>query len=150
MNRPDEAKRPKVGVSLLVVRRFDGRAHILLGQRRGSHGKNEWGTPGGHQEFGEGYEETALSELEEECGDEITVTRPDFLCVTNLRAYVDLGKHYTDIGMVSHWISGDPKLMEPEKCLGWSWHPVDQLPAPLFAPVENLVLAWHTGQPYFG
>lgn len=145
----DESNRPKVGVSLLVVRQFDGRQHVLLGQRRGSHGVGEWGTPGGHQEFGESYEETALSELEEECGDEINVTRPRFLCLTNLREYVDQGKHYADVGMVAHWVSGDPRLMEPEKCTGWTWHPIDRLPTPLFAPVENLVIAYHTGQPYF-
>jgi len=52
----DESNRPKVGVSLLVVRQFEGRQHVLLGQRRGSHGEGEWGTPGGHQEFGESYE----------------------------------------------------------------------------------------------
>jgi 8-oxo-dGTP diphosphatase len=39
--------------------------------------------------------------------------------------------------------------MEPEKCTGWTWHPIDRLPTPLFAPVENLVIAYHTGQPYF-
>ena len=150
MTRDETAPRPKTGISLLVIRQFEGRLHVLLGQRRGSHGEGEWGTPGGHQEFGETFEESGLSELEEECGDEITVTRPRFLCVTNLRGYLDQGKHYTDIGMVSHWVSGDPKLMEPEKCLGWTWHPIDNLPTPLFEPVENLVIAYHTGQPYFG
>lgn len=139
--------RPKVGISLLVVREFDGVPYILLGQRRGSHGEGEWGTPGGHLENGETFEQGALGELLEECGDEIEVTRPRFLCVTNLRQY--LPKHYTDIGMVSHWVSGDPKLMEPQKCLGWTWHPIDRLPTPLFGPVENLVIAYHTGQPYF-
>src|SRR5690606_30230125 len=76
-------------------------------------------------------------------------TRPRFLCLTNLREYTDQGKHYADVGMVAHWVSGDLRLMESEKCTGWTWHPIDRLPTPLFAPVENLVIAYHTGQPYF-
>jgi len=145
--RPDTAERPKTGISLLVIREFDGEPYLLLGQRKGSHGEGEWGTPGGHLENGESFEEGGLNELGEECGDEIQVTRPRFLCVTNLRQY--LPKHYTDIGMVSHWTSGDPKLMEPDKCLGWTWHRLDRLPTPLFAPVENLVIAYQTNQSYF-
>ncbi|AXH66331.1 hydrolase [Streptomyces phage Satis] len=149
MNRDETKPRPKVGVSLLIVREFEGKPFVLLGQRKGSHGENEWGTPGGHQEFGESYEDTALNEKTEECGDKLVISRPRFLCLTNMRAYMDQGKHYADVGMVAHWISGDPQLMEPEKCLGWTWHPIDRLPSPLFEPVENLVISYHTGQPYF-
>jgi 8-oxo-dGTP diphosphatase len=147
VDRNDTAERPKTGISLLVLREFDDVPHVLLGQRRGSHGEGEWGTPGGHLENGETFEQGALGELLEECGDEIEVTRPRFLCVTNLRAY--LPRHYVDIGMVSFWKEGVPRLMEPEKCLGWTWHPIDKLPVPLFAPVENLVIAYHTGQAFF-
>lgn len=149
VERFDEKKRPKVGVSLLVVREFDGKPHVLLGQRKGSHGEGEWGTPGGHQEFGENCETTALCELVEECGPDIKVSHPRYLCTSNLTAYTDLGKHYLDVAFVSHWISGDPKLMEPEECTGWLWHPMDSLPTPLFAVVENLAIAFRTGQPYF-
>lgn len=149
-DRSDQMKRPKVGVSLLVIREFGGVPHVLLGRRRGSHGEGEWSTPGGHQEFGERYEITALSELKEECGDDIEVTWPRFLCVTNLTAYTDQGKHYTDMGFVSYWLMGDPKVMEPDKCDEWLWHPLNTLPTPLFATINNLVTAFRTGQPYFG
>ena len=94
--------------------------------------------------------ERALSELAEECGPDLKVTHPRYLCTSNLTAYTSIGKHYTDVGVVSHWLSGNPELMEPEKCLGWSWQPMDMLPDPLFAAVENLVIAFRTGQPYFG
>lgn len=147
MKRDDSAERPKTGISLLVIREIEGKPNLLLGQRKGSHGAGEFATPGGHLEHGESFEWGALNELTEECGDEIGVTHPRFLCVTNLREY--LPKHYTDIGMLSFWIDGEPWLMEPEKCLGWDWYPVDSLPTPLFASVENLVIAYRTGQPYF-
>lgn len=148
--RSDETKRPKVGVTLLVVREFSGTPYILLGQRKGSHGEGEWSTPGGHQEFGESYEATALSELREECGHDIEITYPRYLCTTNLTAYTSVGKHYTDVAFMSYWVGGEPKLMEPDKCLGWEWLPMDDLPTPLFATIKNLITAYRTGQPYFG
>lgn len=142
-----KAERPRVGVSLLVV--MDGE-RMLLGQRRGSHGFGEWGTPGGHQEHGETYEETALRELAEECGPGLRVTHPRFLCVTNLRHYVaDSGRHYTDVALVSHWLSGDPVVMEPEKCAEWRWVDLNAVHVRAFAVVPNLQEAYRTGRPYF-
>lgn len=139
-------ERPRVGVSLLVVRD----QFVLLGLRKGSHGTDEWGTPGGHQEHGESYEETALRELKEECGGALHVTYPRFLCVTNLRQYIsDSGRHYTDVAFVSHWLSGEPELLEPEKCEGWHWCRTDKLPDNQFGAVPNMLQAHRTGRPYF-
>lgn len=142
-----ENNRPQVGVSLLVVDETEHGIYVLLGKRLGSLGKGQWRTPGGHQENGESYEETALRELREECGSGLEAGRPRFLCVTNLMTY--LPKHYTDIGMIIRYRSGSPELMEPEKCDGWQWFRIDSLPVPRFATVDSLVIAYHTGQVYF-
>lgn len=139
-------ERPRVGVSLLVVRN----GAFLAGRRLGSHGQGEWGTPGGHQEFNETCEETALRELHEECGDDLTVTVPRYLCTTNVRDYVaKSGRHYVDVAFVSHWTGGEPKLMEPRKCAEWRWLSVHSLPPRVFAVVPNLLEAYRTGRPYF-
>jgi len=140
--------RPMVGISLLVVDEINRPVpYVLLGKRKGSHGEGQYGTPGGHLENGESYEEAALRELREECGDSILVTSPRFLCVTNLTTY--LPKHYTDIGMVVHQYGGTPANIERDKCEGWEWHPIDRLPTPRFGAVDNLVVAYKTGQHYF-
>ena len=55
---------PRVGVGVLVVR--DG--HLLLGQRRGSHGAGTWALPGGHLERGEDAVACGRRELLEETG----------------------------------------------------------------------------------
>lgn len=141
--------RPTVGISILIVDEFAGNdgPRVLLGKRSGSHGEGQYGTPGGHLENGESYEEAAWRELREECGSSITVAAPKFLCVTNLRAY--LPKHYTDIGMIMRFQGGLPFNAEPTKCAGWEWHSISRLPTPRFGAVDNLVIAYETGQVYF-
>lgn len=141
-------ERPKVGISLLVLRWSGTTYEALLSQRKGSHGEGEYGTPGGHMEQGETFEEGALRELEEECGEHFKVTPPQFLCASNVLDY--LPKHYVDIGMVAHWVSGVPVQMEPDKAGPWVWHPLSDLPSPLFSVVENLKEAHRDGRTYFG
>jgi 8-oxo-dGTP diphosphatase len=143
--KPVERPNPRVGVSLLVIKH----GRLLLSRRAGSHGAGEFGTPGGHQENGESYEETALRELGEECGPDLIVTTPRFLCLTNLRRY--LPKHYADVGMVTHWVDGEPMVPEAEreKVVGWGWYSLYDLPNPVFGAVHNLVEAYRTGRPFF-
>ena len=142
-----QTPRPMVGISFLIVDESGPDIRVLLGKRHSSHGEGQYGTPGGHQELGESYEEAALRELAEECGPHFRVGPPRFLCVTNLMGY--LPKHYTDIGMIARHRGGAPETMEPDKCEGWRWFPIDELPTPRFGPVDNLVIAYHTGQVYF-
>lgn len=142
------APRPMVGVSLFIVDDSDeDNVKVLLGKRKGSHGEGEYGTPGGHMENGESPMEGALRELVEECGPFFHVSRPRVLCFTNLTAY--LPKHYLDIGVIARYRSGAPEKMEPDKCEGWEWYPINELPTPRFAVIDNLVIAYETGQMYF-
>lgn len=136
-------ERPKVGLALLVVRGDS----ILLAKRKGSHGAGQYATPGGHMEYDESFEDGILREVAEECGPYMLLTRPRFLCLTNLRTY--LPKHYVDIAFVSHWVTGRPQVMEPDKCEGWEWHPLDRLPDNRFGSIDNYVIAYSNNQPYF-
>lgn len=58
----ESLNRPQIGVGVFVIK--DGK--FLMGQRRGSHGEGTWSVPGGHLEFGESPESTALREVFEE------------------------------------------------------------------------------------
>lgn len=64
----------KVGVGVFVVK--DGK--VLLGKRKNAHGTDEYGGPGGHLQYGETAEQTALREIAEECG--IKVKNLQMLC----------------------------------------------------------------------
>lgn len=143
--RETSTHRPLVGVGLLVVKND----HVLLGRRKGAHGEGEYSGPGGHMEFGETFEDTALQELAEECGPGLKVTMPRVLCVSNMRDYLDEGKHYVDVGMIAYWVSGEPQNMEPDKLAGWEWHPLDRLPDNRFGCVDNYVIAYQSSQPFF-
>lgn len=138
MNTEQQAR---VGVGLFILK--DGR--VLLGKRKGSHGAGEYGGPGGHLEYGETLEETALRELKEECG--IQVKNLRLLCVSDLLTY--LPKHYIDIGMTADWVSGEPKVLEPEKVEFWGWYDLEAMPKSLFGAVSAYCEAYKTGKKHF-
>lgn len=139
--------RPRVGVSVLVVDEQPEGVFVLLGKRKGSHAEGTYAAPGGHMEIGETAEETALRELKEECGGSLVTSRPRYLCTVNVTAY--LPHHYVDVSMIARYCDGAPITAEPDKCEGWDWYSVDQLPSPLFAAVSGMITAYHTGMTYF-
>ncbi|HYF65459.1 MAG TPA: NUDIX hydrolase [Herpetosiphonaceae bacterium] len=132
----ESAARPRVGVSVIICRD----RKVLLGQRQASHGAGSWQFPGGHLEYGEAVEECAIREVAEETG----------LAVAELRrgpytndVFAAEGKHYITLFLVADCPEGEPEAREPEKCAGWAWFGWDELPAPLFLPVQNLLaLGW--------
>ena len=97
-------------------------------------------------ENGESYRDTAMREMREEIGDEIQITEPRILVISNVRKYAP--KHYIDIGMTAEWVSGEAKLMEPHKFASWGWCPLDELPKPLFEFVKIYLDVLKTGEKF--
>jgi 8-oxo-dGTP diphosphatase len=93
---------------------------VLIGKRKGAHGAGEWAWPGGHLEYMESFEDCARREVMEETGIEIHNIR--FLRLMNLKEYAP--KHYVDIGLVAEWLSGEPKVTEPDNVEGWDAAPL--------------------------
>ena len=127
-----EAQRPRVGVGVIVRRG----AKVLLGKRKGAHGSNTWCFPGGHLEFMESVVECAEREVSEESG--VTIENIETHVFTN-DLMEDDGKHYVTLYAVCDWVSGEAKVLEPEKCEMWEWYEWESLPRPLFMPIENLL-----------
>lgn len=122
----------RVGIGVFV---FKNGTFLLL-KRFGSHGAQTWSLPGGHMEFGESFEQTARREVKEETGLDITNVR--FGAVTN-DIFENEGKHCVTVWMLSDWVSGEPTIMEPEKCLEQQWSSFDNLPEPLFPSWHQLL-----------
>lgn len=133
----DETLRPKVGIGVMILK--EGK--VLLGKRKKSHGTGEYAFPGGHLEYMEGLEACARREVLEETGIEIQNIRFSF--VGNLKKYAP--KHYVHIGFVAEWKSGDPVVLEPEKCESWGWYELHALPTPLFELVEVSISSYKSG-----
>lgn len=135
-----ENERPKVGVGVIVLK--EGK--ILLGERLASHGAGTYAIPGGHMEFGESFEETALRETAEETG--LTdIEIQDLVCVKSDHVY---GRHFVTIGMVAEWKSGEPIAIEPEKARNWQWYSPEELPENIFLPSKAVIEHWLAGKIY--
>jgi 8-oxo-dGTP diphosphatase len=126
--------RQTIGIGVGVIVRKGN--NVLLGRRKGSHGEGSWSFPGGHLEIDESPEECARREVLEETG----------LAIANLRKgtftrdiFPAEGKHYVTLFILADYESGDLTIMEPDKCDRWEWFSWDDLPQPLFVPIENLL-----------
>ncbi len=124
-------ERPKVGIGVFVIKD----KKILMGQRINSHGEGTWQLPGGHLEFFETFNDCAKREVKEETG--LNITDVTFATVTN-DMFQKENKHYITIFVKSKNSEGVAKVMEPNKCSKWEWFDWNNLPEPLFLPLENL------------
>lgn len=122
---------PRVGIGVVVLKEN----LILLGRRKGVHGAGDWAFPGGHLEFCETPEQCAYRELIEETGIEARSIYPGPW--TN--DVFEEKKHYITLFMFVTKFSGEPKVLEPEKCENWEWCDWDNLPQPLFASMQSLI-----------
>lgn len=113
--------RPKVGVGVYIIKG----GKVLLGERIGSHQANTFCAPGGHLEYGESWEECAKREVVEETG--LVVNNIKFLGLTN-DILSNENKHYITIAMLADWENGEPQNLEQDKCLGWNWYGLDEIP----------------------
>ncbi len=122
----------RVGVGVFICRN----GKFLMGQRHNAHGEGSWSIPGGHMEFGESFEETAKREVREETGLEIINIR--FAAVTN-DFFPSEQKHYVTVWVISDCPDGRERITEPDKLTHFSWRTLDNLPAPLFLPWQQLL-----------
>lgn len=129
-----EKNRPKVGLGVIILKENK----VLLQKRKGSHGNGEWSFPGGHLEFFETFEECAKRETKEETDLEIKLTKEYPVAVTN-DFFRKENKHYITLYMEAEYVSGEPKILEPQKCDALDWFDWDNLPKPLFLPIKNLI-----------
>lgn len=133
----------RVGIGAIIL----DKNKVLLGQRLGSHGENQWGFPGGHLEFGETPEECAIRETFEETGLVINnVLRGpwtnDFFEAEN--------KQYITLFMIARYMGGEVILKEPHKCKEWKWCNFYSLPKPLMIGIQNMLKLGYDAEYYRG
>jgi 8-oxo-dGTP diphosphatase len=129
-NKQHNQDRPKVGLGVIVVKN----GKILLGKRKGSHGEKTWALPGGHLEFEEAWETCAARETLEETG-----ARLEYIRHVGTTNDIMHEKHYITIFMQADYKDGAISVREPDKCESWNWFTWEELPSPLFHPLQQLV-----------
>lgn len=89
---------------------------------------------------GESFEECAVRELKEETG--LDIEKLEFLTVRN-SVFLENPKpsHYVVIFLRAALADPlqEPQNLEPDKCHGWDWYDWNNLPQPLFWPLEKMV-----------
>ncbi|HEX7734872.1 MAG TPA: GrpB family protein [Ktedonobacteraceae bacterium] len=116
-----------VGVGAMVFNR-EGRVFLA---RRGPKASNERGTwefPGGKVSFGEKLTEAVTREFAEEYAMVIETTE---LLGVNNHILPDEHEHWVSPTYLARHVSGEPRILEPEKCSAIGWFHLDELPEPL-------------------
>ena len=110
-----------LGVTVIVTDPSEKK--ILLGIRKNSYRAGMYGCPGGRLELAEPLEQTARRELLEETG--LTAKRLKF--VGTVREF-QTTYNFIHFTFVADEYTGTVRTMEPDKCSGWNWFPLDALP----------------------
>ena len=98
---------------------------VLIERKNPPHG---WALPGGFVDYGECYEDAARREAEEESG--LRIGAVEFLCLSE-QILVEERQHWVSLIYVTEDVSGEARVVEPEKLPEFGWFPLDALPAPL-------------------
>lgn len=131
MPRPNDVG---VGVSVIIV----CQGHVLMGQRKGAHGAGQWSLPGGWVDRADAsIESAAIREVREETG--LIIAETARLCETMVD-YPDHGFASVTLFRVATKqlaVLPEVEVREPNKCAGWRWFMLDNLPSLLFGGVAE-------------
>lgn len=131
----------RVGVSVILINK---KCEVLIGKRKGSHGEGMYSVPGGHVEFKENYFTCCDRELLEEIGVNFgTYEKVGFSEDFFVKDGID--KHYTTLYFAVKDIDSDTikiQNLEPNKCEGWEWVSISNLPKAMFCDTYNQILSY--------
>lgn len=114
-----------IGVSIVVLNPEKNK--VLLGVRIGGYHEGWYGAPGGRIELRESILECGKRELNEEVG----VETDNIEYVGVVRQLQKDSYNFIHFGLIVKEYTGEVKNLEPEKCEGWEWFSIENLPQKL-------------------
>jgi ADP-ribose pyrophosphatase YjhB (NUDIX family) len=116
-----------VGVGAMV---FDSSGHVFLAKRgpRAQNERNRWEFPGGAVQLHERIRDAIKREFIEEYG--MVIEPKHLLCVADHILPVE-NQHWVSLCFIARHMSGEPRVLEPEKCHAIRWCHINDLPSPL-------------------
>ncbi|MFD3675486.1 NUDIX domain-containing protein [Streptomyces sp. NPDC058613] len=141
--------RHTVPVDVHLVLRRDGESgpEVLLSRRAGPvYATGLWHLPSGHLDPGEDMVGAVVREAREETG--VLIDPEDVTCAVTVHHHPPVGTR-SRIGVffeVRRW-SGRPRVLEPDRCDGMGWYPLDALPEPMVAYCRAGLDAYRSGLP---
>ncbi len=141
MSETSGRQRAQVDVHL-ILRRGD---EILLGQRTNTgFGDGCWHLPAGHGEDGESAVTSLIREAQEEIGVTITPAHVRFVHLLHQWSGSARAAIFFE---VTQW-EGDPVNNEPDKCAGWEWCTLGDLPDSMIDYARQSLNLYAKGQAY--
>lgn len=108
------------GVFVIVINK---NKEFLIGKRKNCYKAGMFGFPGGRLELNETIMECGIRELYEETG--ITIKSLKYIGVVR---ELQTGYNFIHFGFVCEDCNELPKLTEPDKCEGWKFYPLSNIP----------------------
>jgi 8-oxo-dGTP diphosphatase len=116
---------------------------LLLGVRKNCYGAGSYGLPGGHLEYGEKLIDATKREMLEECG-----IKAIKLTYNSTLDQVRPDQHYIQVNFVIDQYEGNIENSEPDRCEGWEWFNLDELPNNIFPPHVEIIESYKQKQTY--
>ncbi|MCB5166487.1 phosphotransferase [Streptomyces bambusae] len=136
-----------VDVHLVLRRNGAGGPEVLLSRRAGAvYATGMWHLPSGHLEAGEDMAVAVVREAREETG--VLIEAADVTAAVTVHHHPPTGgrSRFGVFFEVRRW-SGRPRIMEPDRCDGMGWYPLDALPGPMVAYCRAGLDAYRAGLP---
>ena len=111
-----------IGAAVLILNKQNNQ--VLLGKRKNAYRTGSFGLPGGRTELNESLIDNVKRELMEETG--ITTNEIKYLGV--VKELQEKNYNFIHFGFLVSDFEGEIKNCEPDKCEGWKWFDINNLP----------------------
>ncbi|MEU8773408.1 NUDIX domain-containing protein [Streptomyces sp. NPDC048606] len=136
-----------VDVHLILRRDGEGGPEVLLSRRAGPvYASGLWHLPSGHLDPDEDMVAAVIREAREETGVSIGVEDVTAAVTVHHRPPTGSRSRLGVFFEVRRW-SGRPRIMEPDRCDGMGWYPLDALTGPMVAYCRAGLDAYRAGLP---